>query len=143
MKSGPAAAAAAVSLAVLSRKSLRPMDASSTPGSRPTSSKSSGLTGMSSLTSSLPSTGTLYDRRIISLSASTVKKVAHSGKRLTGLQREEAERAGSDGDVCLRILVDSCLDAEATDEGRPPQLPLPVELLEERRLVHLLELAQL
>ena len=49
MKNGPAAAAAAVSLAVLRKKSFRPIGVSRIPGSRPNSSRSSGRT--SSLTS--------------------------------------------------------------------------------------------
>src|SRR5712692_4832047 len=145
MKNGPAVAAAAVSLAVLNRKSLRPIDASSRPGSRPTSSKSSGLTGISSLTCFLLPTGTLYDRPIISLFTANVKEpqAPISGDRLAGLRIEEAECSRCDGDLRLLVLADLRPDVEAANERRPPHLPLLVELLQQRRLVDLLELAQL
>src|SRR3989442_761818 len=56
---------------------------------------------------------------------------------------EEAEAPRRDGDLALLVLVHARPDGKTADERRPPHPPLLVELLEQRRLVDLLELAEL
>src|SRR5439155_1661096 len=67
---------------------------------------------------------------------------ARTCERLTRLGREETQRARCDRDLRRRVLDDLCVDAEASHERRPANVPL-VELLEERRLAHLFQFGQL
>src|SRR5439155_10905051 len=93
---GPAAVAAAMSLAESKTKSLRPIGLSKVP---PRSSQLSSLTYRTSFI------GTPYDRSIISPQGNGVKKRRSSPDGGAGLGVEEAKRAGRHGDVRWLVLL--------------------------------------